>query len=443
LWTAKYTSEAQSVLTLPTSKKQFELILDKSSRTEGSGGRGSGKSEGGILKAIKKMLEEPGTSGEVVSPVFKLTKITWHKLFAIIPFSWLLSGSMGIRRSDRELTFVNGSEVRFMSADNPDSLRSWGGHWAFVDEEQDVSTEAIDIIWPSLRLSSKPQLWSVGTPKKGDYLERHKQLLQDDNSTKITFDSYSNPFVSHKVFELAQKQMDEKRYRQEILADWTSVMTEDLPLIFPSFDKEQHTINWPIVIGKDITRDVTRQRTGFARDWIAGVDYNWDWPNVCCLSKVYYPDKWVAVHCISSKGHAGHLGQALKQKGFKPESVLVIDDASGQYNRGKNSRNSSSRLMRAEGFTVVHPTKNPSIIDSVNAILAKMTPVDADPTMFCVTPNCTELVDSFEQIMWDKSGVKFDKTTGVDHWIDAFKYPLSYFYPAAKIPSRIQGIMAR
>lgn len=471
-----------SVVEYKCSAKQFELITCNASQIEGSGGRGSGKSEGGALRTLRFVAELPGEFGEVVGPTFRVVRIDWIKILALLGQthpSWLLPGTAGIKRTERELHFSNGHVLRFVSADHPDSLRSWGGSYAWVDEGQDVTTEAIDIVWPSLRLTDQPRLWHTLTPKAGEPLERHQALLAEIADTAreggvidanlSVFDSYSNPFISHRVFDLARKRMDERRYRQEIGADWSAVVDEDTPYVLPAFKREKHGIHWPLNRGLDITREVTKRRTGYARDYIGGVDYNWDWPNFCVLMKViaecdvewgssvdevkrqrivkaaladHRLQHWCAVAVVRSKGHAGHLGRAVKDGGYPASDVLVIDDASGQYNRGKNAKNSSSRLMRDEGFIVVHPTRNPGIKDGINALAAKLAPVDGEPTFHMALPECEELAESMENALWTK-GEQLDKSQGFDHLVAATEYPVAYFCPAARIRTGVQGVSLR
>ena len=140
------------------------------------------------------------------------------------------------------------------------------------------------------------QLWTCGTPKWGMYLDRHKRILEDAKAAIHAFSSFDNPFIPHEVFALAKAHMDEKTYRQEILAEW--VYREDIPLVLWSFDREKHCVTLPFDIGRDITKEVTRKRCGVSRSYICGVDYNWDYPNFAVLHKVYAPNIWVTVDVV-------------------------------------------------------------------------------------------------------------------------------------------------
>lgn len=446
----EYVGQAEEILHVACSKPQFDFVLDDAAIVEGAGGRGGGKSEAGVRKALRSICERPGVNGRIVSPTYKLTKIQWRKVVPILlGAGWLLPGKAGIRLEDEELWFWNDVVVQFASANHPDSLRSWGGGWIEVDEAQDVTTEAMDILWLCLRDGGDhPQMWMSLTPKKGEPYQRHCEYERDDSAQCIGFDSFSNCFISQEVFEQARRRMDKQRYAVEVLADWDTVAQQEVEgfrPVFRAFSPERHGVHWPLV-ARDITRQVSKHRTGYDRPYICGVDPNWDYPNYAVFYKVLEPlhkgapNRWVAVDVISGKGHCGHLAKMIKEAGYKASEVLIIPDASARYNKGKNS---SARLMRAEGFTVITQSKNPSVVSSIDDLNAKLDPVQGEPTWFYNVERGDELAESMKQAIWDKSGMHIDKNAGIDHVIDAARYPISYFEPAARIRSTVSGYSAR
>jgi hypothetical protein len=270
------------------------------------------------------------------------------------------------------------------------------------------------------------------------YFERHESNLQNPESKCFRFESFSNPFISHEVFNLAKRQMDERTYRQEILAEWVKA-DSGANLVFYCFDRARHgSANGETSqFGRDITRKITLKRCGIARPNIIGVDYNWDFPNYAVVWRVFEPNIWVAVDVVSAKGHAGHLAIEIKKRGYSDS--LIVDDASGRYNHGPKS---STRLLRAEGFKVFHPNKNPLVTDRVDAALSKLAPVEGDPSIYVVSPQCDELMEAFESLQWSKTAGKIDKSMGVDHVIDAATYPIAFFCPVGKLPRTITGLLA-
>lgn len=436
LWSGKYVDEKpELIFDCTCSEAQLDLIEHESPRIEAYGGRGSGKSEGGVLRTIRYMLDRPGEDGQVVSPIHKQSTIVWYKFLDRLPMRFFHNnGSGSIKRYEGTMQFANGFRLRFMSSDNPESLRSWGGSIAFIDEGQDVTDHAINIVWPSLRNTDKPRMWSCGTPKPGEYYARYKSLQKMKEAKLFNFSSYSNPFISHFTFDLAKSQMDDRLYRQEVLAEW---VFDDEGKVYDQFRREVHCKRYPLAPGslvrdislRDFTGEYIKRKTGHKRDFLIGVDYNFDTPNIAVVYKILNNQQWWAIDMLVEKGNAGHLATALKQKGYA--NGLVIDDASGEYSpKGK----SSSRLMREAGFTVAHTSKNPKIWDRINAVNVMFAPSDGgDPKLFIDPMRCELLAQAFADQTWD--GGKPDKKSGLDHYVDAAGYPISFYCPAAFIKS--------
>ena len=209
VWTAQYVDYAdeKNILVLPCSAKQLEGIESDLPKVEQAGGRGAGKSEGGILKVLKFIADRPDDDGRILSPSFPLVSVVRTKLLEQLytsPVSWIAS----IKKQDKEIWFKNGVRIKFASSTDPNSLRSDGFGWTFVDEAQDVSTEAIDVSWFCLRESSDPRLWMSLTAAPGEAYKRHIEYEEDPDAATLVFDSYSNPFISKRVFDLAKKRMD-------------------------------------------------------------------------------------------------------------------------------------------------------------------------------------------------------------------------------------------
>lgn len=425
-----YISGSENPISFAVSRNQFEFIVCDSARQLGKGGRGSGKSEALAYKAIRYLLELDGEHGRIVSPINDLTVIVLEKVLAKLDPQWISNFS----KVKKTITLWNRSSIQFRSGKSERALRSWGGSWQGLDEEADITDKVIGICWGCLRLTKTPIMFGVGTPVRGQFEKRYIQAISDADSGVFSFPSRGNPFISHRVFDLMRSQMDERLYRQEVLAEFVDL--EDLPFVFYGFDREKHCIR-QITEGEDITSQVVFSKThNKGRNYIIGCDYNWGWPNVAVVFKIYDPDIVVAVDCISSMGHTGQLVKAIQAAGYNPRECLVIDDATGESNaRINKGKGSSARLMRAGGFAVHHPRRNPAIKDAVNAVNCKLVPADdSDPTIFFELPKCEELAVAMESCIW--KGDMFDKSAGHDHWADAIKYVLHFFFPPAKIPNK-------
>jgi hypothetical protein len=125
------------------------------------------------------------------------------------------------------------------------------------------------------------------------------------------------------------------------------------------------------------------------------------------------------------------LGKALKEVGYTGRNSHLVPDASARYNKGKRS---SARLLRATGFhSMTLRSKNPDVRESIDDLSAKMFPAadDMEPCLLFDRERCDELLRSVEVAELADDG-KHLKKTGDEHVIDALRYPISLFDPAAR-----------
>ena len=425
-WRRAWCAIPPTVVYLPCSASQLDFIEEKKRKAMALGGRGSGKSEGLVLWALVLAVDNPGWSIQLTSPTYKKTVILWRKILRKTNRHWLKPRKKGIRLTDREIRFVHGSVFRFFSAADPDSLRGEDNHAAGIDERQDVSQEAVDNVFLSLRITDRYQLRQIGTPKMGtDFHEEHNRYLDDDDACVHRMGSLQNPFIPSDVFDDAAKNMDEHRYRQEVLAEFVPLEG----LVYWLFDRRIHMAKiWPNK-NRDITRSFTAERFGKGFDYVLGCDYNVA-PMCAVVYKLIAPENrleqpvmWAVDEVsIPSDANATKLGVELQRRGYS--DAVVIDDASGQGGKGGQS---SAAMLRQLGFVISHPKKNPPVVDRVNAVLAKLKNADG-AIGYRVDPKCKMLIRALESQDWENG--KPNKRTGHDHILDAAGYPVHRLFPA-------------
>ena len=109
----------------------------------------------------------------------------------------------------------------FKSADNPDSLRSKGLHWAWLDEAGLISREAWNALRPGL-MDKKGIAWFTGTPKGHnlfyDLWLRGQDRMANPDYESWSFPSSSNPYLDPKEIEDFRHDMPQQVFNQEICA---------------------------------------------------------------------------------------------------------------------------------------------------------------------------------------------------------------------------------
>ena len=121
------------------------------------------------------------------------------------------------------------------------------------------------------------------------------------------------------------------------------------------------------------------------------------------------------------------LTERFKSRGH---SLIIYPDASGKNRKSQDASESDIALLRQAGFSICANPGNPAVKDrvlSVNAMLNK-----DGRRRYRVNPEtCPHLVEALEKQAYDKHGEP-DKTSGMDHVLDAAGYVIVYRYPIAR-----------
>jgi len=127
------------------------------------------------------------------------------------------------KRNDSELvlTFVNGSVLQLMGADNPDTLRGAGPVGCVLDEFATMKYEAWQVIEPILR-ANDGWAWFIGTPKGKNHLyEFYQRGLQGHKEWKSFYmTALDSGIFAPEQLEETKKSMTQRMFSQEMMCDW-------------------------------------------------------------------------------------------------------------------------------------------------------------------------------------------------------------------------------
>ena len=128
-----------------------------------------------------------------------------------------------------------------------------------------------------------------------------------------------------------------------------------------------------------------------------------DTPEMCNLIKAKYPD----------------------------HQIDIYPDASGQNTSSKDYSKSDLSIIKKAGFSVKVGKSNPAVKDRINATNAMLLNANKERRMFVNPQKCPRFTEALEQQVYDKNGAP-DKSSGIDHVIDAGTYPIARLYPIQK-----------
>ena len=126
-------------------------------------------------------------------------------------------------RSEMYVEFINGSQLWFKSADNPDALRGRGLDFLVVDEAATVKREAWEnVLRPSLSDTQGKAVF-IGTPKGHNWFFDLWTRGNDPAYTEYkswTYPSTANPWLSQADIAEAKTTLPDLVFRQEYLAEF-------------------------------------------------------------------------------------------------------------------------------------------------------------------------------------------------------------------------------
>ncbi len=370
----------------------------------------------------------------VLGPTHDKTRLLWDRITGALPTETFLA-PRGTKIAIKELHFLTGFRVRFVTGDSEGSVRGPDNDIVIVDERQGVKQRVVGAAELTMRRPSGVHLLQMGTPDLASEFADEYRAYRDydpdsvEESARIAHivdgsTSYDNPFIPHRVFRAAKKR-DRRFYDQEVMGLWV-VLGER---VYYDFTRETHVRKWTAMDKRrDITRDVLDDRFGERAEWLIGVDYNVS-PMIAYACKIlsdrvdgtlFVRDEIVIERDATSE----KLGLELIRRGYRPDNSLICDDASGQYSKGGQSQ---SAMLVNLGYTVVHNTRNPYVKDRVASVNAKIKTAEGRISMH-VAPRCKLLIEAQERQRLDKNG-KPDKTEGQDHPNDALGYPIYQVWP--------------
>lgn len=204
-------------ITLPNLHSQQRMIWDDPARFQVvSAGRRFGKSRLASLRCVVAAMQ--GRRAWWVFPSYPMAAVGWRMLKRL---AVQIPGAV-MREADRLIEFPSGGVVQIRSADNPDSLRGESLDELIMDEAAFMREEAwTEALRPTLS-DRRGRAVFISTPKGRNWFWRAWQLGQsgDPEWKAWQFPTTSNPFIDPQEVEAARRNLPERIFAQEYLAEF-------------------------------------------------------------------------------------------------------------------------------------------------------------------------------------------------------------------------------
>ena len=213
--------EVQGFTPHPKQNELIELCLDKTTKyIVASVGRQWGKSFLGMNILLKWILEDNGSIGMWVAPIFAQSKKVFEELSNSLAGSGL---TKAINKSELTISFINGSIIYFRSAERENNLRGYTNTYLVVDEAGYIKDNVWNEVLRATVLVRGKKVLFLSTPKGRNWF--YNLALRGDSEDYIQYktfrgSSFDSPFITEQELLEAKMSLPDNIYRQEILAEF-------------------------------------------------------------------------------------------------------------------------------------------------------------------------------------------------------------------------------
>ena len=404
---------------------QQEVLTDPARFKIMASGRRVGKSYLAAVAAYNHCLEQSNRRALIIGPTVSMIRESiWTTLKGLVHPDHINGYP---REIDLEIRFINGSKITLKGFDRPDSLRGISPSPTFIvlDEfafiKQNAFTEVI------LPMTSDPQrrasVFIISTPKgiTNDFYKLWVKGQEDKTglwkSWQFTAE-HVRPDMKDEI-ELARVTMDEKSFNQEYCATFNN--TGDA--VFYNFNRNIHVTNnlLPIEEGEPVH---------------ISIDFN-----VKIMASTVWCHRGNQLHAMDEfYGNADthQLIRSIKGR-YKNRDIICYPDASGRAMKTSAATGTTDfSILRNAGFKVLARSKQPPLVDSVNAVNALLKDAKGNTRLYFNKEKTPRTIASVETTTWKEGfttgmdNAIIDKSKGVEHFSDGVRYICEFLYPIGK-----------
>lgn len=400
------------------SSPQFEFVTATEQFPAFCGGFGAGKTYAGVCRAIARKLQHPRQSVAYYLPTYDMVRTIGFPRFAEVMEE--MSLPRRFNKTDATIDFGEWGQLMFRTMDTPERIIGYEVADSLVDELDTLPTIKARDAWN--------KIISRNRQKKADGSLNTVGIVTTPEGFRFVYDRWvKNTAPGYRLIKaptetnakhLPDGYVDSLRtsYPSSLLAAYLDGEFVNLTAgsVYPEFDRALNASD-------ETVKDKETLHVGMDFNVAHGAAVvhvlRGDDPHaVAELTEVFDTPAMVRL-----------LTDRFKAKGH---SLIIYPDASGKNRKSQDASESDIALLKQAGFTICANPGNPAVKDrvlSMNAMLNK-----DGKRRYRVNPEtCPHLVEALEKQAYDKHGEP-DKTSGMDHILDAAGYVIVYRYPIVK-----------
>lgn len=359
------------------------------------------------IRELCRHARYPNREVWYVAPTYRQSKmIVWRKLKnKLMDLRW----TKKVNEADLTIQLKNGSTISLKGADNADNLRGVGLDYLVMDEFAEIdSTAWFEVLRPTLADKQGGALF-IGTPKGFSNWAHDLYLLEEENNQwkSFQFTTIDGGNVPQEEIEAARRDLDERSFRQEFLATFE----EYAGRIYYAFNRKVNV--------KPFEGDTPRTI-------YIGCDFNID-----PMSAVVFHKEGDTLHAIDEirifSSNTNELVDEVFQR-YPKSRVIAFPDPAGRQRKTSAGGVTDIRILQNAGWTVKAHTAHTPVRDRINAVNSRLKS-DSGAIHLYIDPKCKHTIEGLEKQTYKEGTNQPDKTSGLDHMMDALGYCVDGLFP--------------
>lgn len=399
------------------SRPQYAFVSDRVSRFPALvAGFGAGKTFAGISRAIAMKCAYPKENVGYYLPTYDLVKRVAYEGFAEI------LDAMEVRHrivpSNREILVAGAGKVICRSMDNPASIVGYKHADAVVDELDTLKTVDARTVWRKIIARNRQ--------KKSNNAQNTVGVATTPEGFKFVYDVWQkDPKAREKGHRIIRASTHSNA--KYLPPDYIPSLQDSYPANLLAAYLEGEFVNLTSgSVYPEFSRQLNASRESIQKDEALHVGMDFNVGKMASAVHVLRNGDPHAVDELVDILDTPAMITALQRR-FPDHPIIVYPDASGDSRKSQNASESDITLLKAAKFKVFVNAANPRIRDRVLAASALI--LKSGVRRYRVNEDkCPHLVEALEKQAYDKNGEP-DKSTGLDHIIDAATYFLAYKWP--------------
>lgn len=401
---------------MPLSVAQQNIAQDTHRFRVVVAGRRFGKTHISV-REICRAARYPDREVWYIAPTYRQAKtIAWKKLKnKVRDLRW----AEKINESELSIILKNGTTISLKGADNADSLRGVGLDFMVLDEFADIDPEAwYEVLRPTLSDKQGGALF-IGTPKGiGNWAHDMYNMAveQPEVWSSHSYTTLDGGNVAPEEVEAAQRDLDERTFRQEYLATFETYSGR----IFYNFDRKIHVRKYEPEQIPDVL--------------YIGMDFNID-----PMSAVVFARNKDTLHAIDEiRLHSSNTQEIVEEihSRYAKRKIWVYPDPASRQRKTSAGGTTDLTILQNAGFVVKAPLSHNPVRDGINAVNSRLKSHTGEINLY-FDPRCRHTIDAMERYTYKEGSSQPDKDTGYDHMADALRYAVDYMFPIKKDTSDI------